>query len=343
MAGTGEEKEMEMDASFIRQQYGITPEGFFTLDGCPAFRSGDQVYIRIRTEEAPDEIQERYAMANWLISFGERHVPEFLPAKDGYYIIAYRGEPCLVLRIPLRNLGEIRDLGRELAGFHRRGRNFAGGKALNRYGLWKEMWERRLEQLDAVWKTMEGKAPGRGFERLFAEAFPYFSGLCENAMQYFTDTFYDERPWDCDLPAICHHRFGCSAWRGKSVWKNPFDWVVDHPSRDLAEWSRDAFFRFPGRYKEMISRLLREYASAVPLSPFFCRLYYSRLLLPLHFLECVEGCFTAESDGERLKKERELEVMVERSGEYEKFLAELIEYLQIRMQNRWLPRVDWLK
>jgi len=165
---------MEMDASFIRQQYGITPEGFFTLDGCPAFRSGDQVYIRIRTEEAPDEIQERYAMANWLISFGERHVPEFLPAKDGYYIIAYRGEPCLVLRIPLRNLGEIRDLGRELAGFHRRGRTFAGGKALNRYGLWKEMWERRLEQLDAVWKTMEGKAPGADLNDCSRRPFPIF-------------------------------------------------------------------------------------------------------------------------------------------------------------------------
>ena len=67
--------------------------------------------------------------------------------------------------------------------------------------------------------------------------------------------------------------------------KNPFDWVFDHASRDLAEWVRDYYIQHIHTYQRGVVQFFQEYQSIERLSSFSIRLLYARLLFPIHYFE----------------------------------------------------------
>lgn len=334
-----------MDAIFIQEMYGITPDSYFSFSGYRAFSHNHRIHIIIPVNEAQsEEIIERFQMANLLRSAKEKYVPLFLPAKNGQYIVQHKNEFFLILKLSTWRNREYQTLGKKLAVFHLRGRgsNLTNISKLNRYGLWQGLWEKRLQQLENVWKHVVLNRPENEFESIFIEVFPYFSGLCENAIQYLADTLIDEVLQYNDQATICHHRFTRSTWSGPHLWKNPFDWVVDHPVRDLAEWSRDIFFQFPESYWGQIRTTIQEYDTVAPLSSFSIRLYYSRLVFPVHFFECIEEYYTTYTPSVKKKCEKELVHIVKRSDDYEQFIKSIFDYIEFPLRKNQLPRLDWL-
>ena len=61
------------------------------------------------------------------------------------------------------------------------------------------------------------------------------------------------------------------------------------PTRDIAEWTRKSYFEENSyTFSQTASRFFQEYQSILPLSPFSWRILYSRLILPLHYFQCIE-------------------------------------------------------
>ena len=136
--------------------------------------------------------------------------------------------------------------------------------------------------MEKVWNGKLYIEPENEFDVLFIETFPYYMGLAENAIQYLTDTEIDDKPTQVDHGTLCHERFTHSVWKGPYFVKNPFEWVFDHASRDLAEWIRERYFANIQTSQPDIKSFLTDYRSLATLSPFSWRLLYARLLFPLH-------------------------------------------------------------
>ncbi len=81
-------------------------------------------------------------------------------------------------------------------------------------------------------------SPLEPFEKKMIEAFPYYSGLAENAIQYLVDTELDDNPGAEDSGTICHQRMERDTWSEESLIRIPGDWVFDHAARDIAEYMR---------------------------------------------------------------------------------------------------------
>ena len=67
-------------------------------------------------------------------------------------------------------------------------------KKISRIGQWKNLWEKRIDQMEKVWKGMMQHEPVNEFDRMFFESFPYYMAIAENAIQYLVDTELDDDP-----------------------------------------------------------------------------------------------------------------------------------------------------
>lgn len=334
-----------MLTEFLNQEYGIIPEHQFQLDRYQAFQEKSFIYIMMPVfEREQEEIIERFDLAEHYRQAGEKYVPIFMKNKKGSYISSLDHHYYLLLRLDLWRAQPFQRVGKRLAKFHYRGAGLSQRmKELNRVGKWKELWEKRIGQLEKVWHSVVLSQPANEFEKLFLESFPYYAGLTENAIQYYVDTTLDEQPGNFDYGTVCHERFSNSTWKEPLIWKNPFSWIVDHPVRDLSEYTRDLYFSRSQVYKPSLQKFIQEYQSVLPLSPFSWRLYYSRLILPLHYISCVETYFG--NSNEPIKREMldKLTYYLDRSDEYERFLASFYEVSAVPVRRMNIPQLDWLK
>ncbi|MCU9612821.1 spore coat protein YutH [Caldibacillus lycopersici] len=329
---------------FFKDIYGLEGLQPIPFHRYQAFRNQQFIYIMIPVFESEQgEIVERFELTRQLQGAGEKYVPSFYPTKTESYISEYDNQYFVLLQLSNWKEQSFRQLGRRLAKFHSRGfQTTRQVNALNRVGEWKQLWEARLNQMENVWQSVVLNRPADEFEKLFVDSFPYYNGLCENAIQYYVDTNIDEVPQPIDYGTICHERFIRKTWDGEVIWKNPFDWVVDHPSRDLAEWTRELYLQQSPVYHNQLRNFLHQYQSVIPLSAYAWRLYYSRLLLPLHYLQCIETYYTTNS--EQIKREMAdvLARYLERSEDYERFLYGFYEVVEVPTRNMSIPIVSWL-
>lgn len=328
--------------SIIEQKFGIRPEQFFKLTGYDAFMANQLLYIMISVHENEQkELPERYYLTNFLRENGEKYVPVFVPALDGTFVHQKEGGYFVLLMLDRWENAPVSDSGYELANFHKKGFGMQIEiKNLNRTGQWKTFWEKRLDQLEDVWKKTVMAGPGNDFETYFAESFPYYLAMAENAIQYFVDTIIDETPGPFDVGTVTHERFSPQTWSGMPVWKNPFQWIVDHPSRDLAEWIRFVYFHYPQTYPAYVQRFFSAYEKVMPVSSFGKRLLYSRLLFPVHYFRCIEYYYIRLQVNANVKQDiTELKKIIKTSEQYENFLAEILKITGFP----GMPVPDWLR
>jgi spore coat protein YutH len=326
----------------IHNEYGLKMEKLEKLARYDTFISQHERYIIVpvvhRTEAEINELQQ---MGAYLAAKGDVSIATFVPTRTGTFI-AHSGErPFVILRTYPEPYTRTIHIGKELAKLHERGRFFPSRVVhCKRIGQWKELWGKRLDQMEAFWRNKIQIKPENAFERLFIESFPYYAGLTENAIQYLVDTELDEQPYAIDSATICHERLSNTLWaEGKEI-KLPTDWVYDHCARDLAEWVRYMYRQRAVDDGEM-HRFFREYERVTPLSAFAWRLIYSRLLFPLHYFECIEGYYLTEVEEEKRAYEQTLRTILDHSRDYEAFLASFYERLELSQRFR-LPTINWL-
>jgi len=319
------------------QEHQVKIGSYEALSGNDGWR-----YLVVRTGNRQEEDIRELAQIAWhLRSYGDTHVPVFLFAKDGKLVVRWMNEPHCVLAARTTNGRQAHKLGRKLAKFHERGRKVPFQiQRSSRIGQWKNLWEQRLEQMEKVWNGLLFQTPEDEFERMFVDSYPYYMGLTENAAQYLVDTEIDEHPAAADGGTVCHERFFSGSWGGNYLLKDPFDWVFDHRSRDLAEWTRERYFHNSQIYQLEISRFFQQYQTVVPLTTFSWRLLYARLVFPLHYFECIENYYLTRSEQNKKILEEQLAKILRQSGEYEQFLANF--YQIAGAPGKGLPRLEWL-
>jgi spore coat protein YutH len=328
----------------LEKQYGIKVDEYVKLDTYDALRGNGWVYL-ISKPRGKDEndISELEKIAQHLRNYGDQHVPIFLPTKDGNLITTWEKDQYCVLANRQSEKQKRTQLGRKLAKFHERGRRVPFQiERTNRIGEWKNLWEKRLEQMERVWNGLLFQTPEDEFEQMFIESFPYYMGLTENAIQYLVDTEIDDDPLETDSGTVCHERFTKNTWGADFYIKNPFDWVFDHRSRDLAEWTRERYFRNIQTYDKDLKQFFMEYQGISPLSSFSWRLLYSRLLFPLHYFECVENYYITRSEQDKKMLEEQMARILRHAGEYERFLADFYQVSGAPIRQMQLPLLEWL-
>jgi len=334
-----------MQKQLLEEHYGIKVDEQIKIDAYEALRGNGWLYIISQPggrEES--DIQELEQMAEHLRNYGDQNVPFILPTRKGQYIATWEQKQyCVLAKQQIERSNRRVRLGRKLARFHERGRAIPFQiERSSRIGQWKELWERRLEQMEKVWNGLLFQTPEDDFEKMFIESFPYYMGLTENAIQYLVDTEIDDEPLETDSGTVCHERFTNETWGSHYTLKNPFSWVFDHRSRDLAEWTRARYFYNIQTYDVAVRQFFDEYQSIVPLSPFSWRLLYSRLVFPLHYYECIESYYITGSEQDKKLLEERLSKILRHSTDYERFLASFYSLAGAPVQRMNLPLLEWL-
>jgi spore coat protein YutH len=328
----------------LENKYGIHVDEYVKLDSYDALRGNGWLYFIAKPGgRKAEDIIELEKIAEHLRKNGDNHVPVFLQATEGGYITTWENHQYCVLANRQSDKPAKVKLGRKLAKFHERGKTVPFKiERSNRIGQWKQLWEKRLDQIEKVWNDLLFQSPEDEFEKMFIESFPYYIGLTENAIQFLVDTELDDEPKESDSGTVCHERFTKDSWGESCYLKDPFDWVFDHRSRDLAEWTRERYLRNTQTYALDVKQFFTDYQSIAPLSSFSWRLLFSRLLFPLHYFECIENYYITRSEQEKKLLEEQLGKMLKQSTEYERFLGTFLQTAGAPIKPLKIPALDWL-
>lgn len=281
-------------------------------------------------------------MSQYLQEQSDPYVSVFIFTKEGELTFEHEKKTYALLKAAPPYSNRTFSVGQELAEFHRKGRGYPYEvKAAGRIGQWKDLWGKRIDQLEVFWQQKVHTPPHEPFDKKMIESFPYYAGLSENAIQYLVDTELDDKPQAADSGTICHQRMERHTWSPDSLIRIPSDWVFDHSSRDLAEYMRHTFLHHRQDFHQHGFLFLQEYEQVTPLSSFSKRLLYSRLLFPLHYFEIVESYYMS-SESDKHYYEEQLDFILNDCGRYEQFLNTAQEFMNMRGQKLFVPRVSWL-
>lgn len=333
-----------MIEEMIYKNYGIQVEQEEKNSRFPSFRTGDVIYSIIPLEKLEqEELAERQKMSEHLRLQGDPSVATFVLANHGSYVSEADEKLFVLLANEVLQPLKIQRIGSDLGMFHARGRTITEKiTKCSRIGQWKALWEARIDQLEKIWREKMQVHPSNEFEQLFIETFPYYMVLGENAIQYLVDTEMDDTPDTVDSGTVCYERFQQNTWSGKGEMKNPFDWVFDHASRDIAEWVRNHYARHIHTYQRGITQFFQEYQGVERLSSFSARLVYARLLFPIHYYETVEEFFSNSRESRSNELEETFSMMTKTSQHYESFLKNFYELAELPAIQMQLPEIEWL-
>lgn len=327
----------------IKTHYGIHVRQLSVFHSYPSFQTPNSIFLIVPTGEfTKEELKELHDMSQYLQEQKDPYVSTFLMTKDNELTFEHEGSKYSLLKSASYLSNRSFQLGTELAQFHQKGRQFPYQvKEMTRLGGWKGFWEKRLDQLEQFWRQKAFMHPLEPFEKKFVESFPYYLGLSENAIQYLVDTELDEKPGIVDSGTVCHQRMTKNKWSQENLVKIPTDWVLDHGSRDLAEYMRNTFIMYRNDLFEQGFLFLQQYEEVTPLSSFSKRLIYSRLLFPLHYFETIEGYYISPESEHDFYEDR-LDRLLLDSDRYELFLRTFHEMSGMRNAHFQIPQIKWL-
>lgn len=318
-----------------------------------ALTSQGQLYIFIpSTQEREGGLRETLRMAEYLQSRGELGVAELVTTVNGRHKSIIDGQEGYLLKLPLTSdfssgtFSVHRNYGGGLAMFHKNGEHFGYQRqsSVFYFGKWKEIWEQRLEQLERWYQQLLQQGPQTEVDDLFITTFPYYLALSENAIQYVVDTNLDDPHSRMEFPVICHKKFTDQTWLKISSEGVPYklctDFVIDHPSRDIAEWIRYGLCQKNCTKQEVIEFVL-DYEKLRPISNHSWRLIYSRLLFPLHYFDAVEQYYSNQIVDKRILLEERFLTVLELERENEDLLRGFFQEIP-SIYPIDVPKVEWL-
>ena len=158
--------------------------------------------------------------------------------------------------------------------------------------------------------------------------FNYFIGLGENAINYIKKTFEDERATESDNLTLCHNRITTNYTLYDLY--NPLNIIVDHMSRDVAEYLKSLFYT--RKYNiHKIEYIIKK----ANLSNFGSRLLLGRIIFPTFFFDLLDDCEINNFSSD------EIIDVYNRTSEYEKFIFMVYSTITNNKKNA-IPNVYWL-
>ncbi|MBU9713007.1 spore coat putative kinase YutH [Evansella tamaricis] len=335
----------------VFQHFRIYPEEIMYIGEDLIIAAEGNRYLLRPINGMENTLQEKTLMGQWIQYFGDEDVATYLEPDGKKNTIHDNGINYAVFQLPSETLSrktEKRGLGQRLASFHQAGFSYTpqDKKQMNSQLLWKERWERRVDQLESWYVTKTKDTKKSSFDKQFCETFPYFIGISENAIQLVANILIDDLSYQRVNKSICHVKFQENTWitlneGQESTVKIPTDFTHDHYTRDLAEYIRTIWVSSenPSVREEIITSFLNEYESIQSLSQLDQKLLIARLLFPLHYFNTVEAYYRSQ-EGERDRLEKKCESIFSNTADYEQLFVFLIKrYPKLNHINS-LP--DWI-
>lgn len=182
---------------------------------------------------------------------------------------------------------------------------------------WEVLWSNMIDYYESQIGQNEKKYP------LIRESFDYFIGLGENAISYLVNTKKEIQKEINDNKVLSHNSLYNSLY-------DPLNIIIDHKSRDVAEYIKISFFN----NNKNIFKELDEYFFYNRYSLYGIRVLYARIIYPSFYFKLYDEIFREK------KEEKELNKIINRINEYEIYLKDIYLYLN-KYYN--IPNIEWLK
>lgn len=182
---------------------------------------------------------------------------------------------------------------------------------------WEILWSNMIDYYESQIGQNEKKYP------LIRESFDYFVGLGENAISYLVNTKKEVQKEINDNKVLSHNNLYNSLY-------DPLNIIIDHKSRDVAEYIKISFFN----NNKNIFKELDEYFFYNRYSLYGIRVLYARIIYPSFYFKLYDEILREK------KEEKELNKIISRINEYEIYLKDIYLYLS-KYYN--IPKIEWLK
>lgn len=182
---------------------------------------------------------------------------------------------------------------------------------------WQILWSNMIDYYETQIGENSKKYP------LIRESFDYFIGLAENAISYLTYTKKETPKTIYDNKVLSHNNLYHSL-------EDPLNIIIDHKSRDLAEYIKISFFN----NNKNIFQELDNYFYYQKYSDYGIRVLFSRILYPSFYFKIYNDIIQG------IIKEKELNKIINNIDKYEIYIYKIYIYLK-KYSN--LPPVEWLK
>jgi len=182
---------------------------------------------------------------------------------------------------------------------------------------WEILWSNKIDYYEMQILENKKKYP------LIRESFDYFVGLAENAISYLVNTKKENTPTIHDNKVISHNNLFNSIY-------DPSNIILDHKSRDIAEYIKISFFK--NNYQ--IFKELDMYFRHNIYSIYGIRVLFSRILYPSFYFELYDNIINEK------KEEKELNKIINKINDYEIYLYNI--YLYLRKYYD-IPSIEWIK
>ena len=182
---------------------------------------------------------------------------------------------------------------------------------------WQILWSNMIDYYETQIGENSKKYP------LIRESFDYFIGLAENAISYLTYTKKEVPKTIYDNKVLSHNNLYHSL-------DDPLNIIIDHKSRDLAEYIKLSFFD----NNKNIFQELDNYFYYHKYSDYGIRVLFSRILYPSFYFKAYNDIIQG------IAKEKELNNIINNIDKYEIYIYNIYIYLK-KYSN--LPPIEWLK
>lgn len=182
---------------------------------------------------------------------------------------------------------------------------------------WETLWANKIDYYEIQINENYKKFP------LIRESFNYFIGMGENAISYLVNTKRETKPTIYDNKVPSHNNLYSSLF-------DPSNMILDHKSRDLAEYIKYSFWN----NNNNIFKELEDYFRYNIYSIYGIRVLFSRILYPSFYFDIYDDIISGK------KEEKEINKITNRISEYEYFLYNIYLYLK-KFYN--IPEISWIK
>lgn len=187
---------------------------------------------------------------------------------------------------------------------------------------WLNLWIEKIDYLEYLQEQNLRKYP------LLSQSFNYFIGMSENAISYLNKTITKLKPTQLDIGVLSHDIITLE----DTIYSlyNPENIIIDHKSRDIAEYIKISFFH--DNY--LIFDELDEYFKHHYFSFFGINLLIARILWPSFYFELYDEILENKTNESSILK------ITSRITEYENYLNDIFNYF-----HKFYPIEDipWLK
>ena len=186
---------------------------------------------------------------------------------------------------------------------------------------WGELWSKKVDYLELQINENGKKMP------LLVDSFNFFVGLTENAIAYYNNT--TKNNIELEKSSVLSHR---KIKKDDTIYSiyNPLNIIIDHKSRDIAEYIKLSFFR---KNKTIFSEL-QEYFKYNYYSHTDIRILFARILYPSFYFDLYDEIIMG------IKEEKEIINITNNINQYIVYLNTIFNLLSRYYK---LEEITWLK